>query len=143
MNQKEFIYHIKDIKSIGIIVAARLKCIKALFLFGNIGVGKTTLVKHIIKALGGNQEEVTSPTFSLQHIYHIKNRTVYHVDLYRVQLIQELYHLGFEEILNGELLIVEWGEFLIKYMHREYLRLDIKSSTNVSKRKITLNHFKP
>jgi len=80
---------------------------------GELGSGKTTLVKGIVGGLGAAQpDEVTSPSFTLVHEYGNDNR-VYHVDLYRIQDFSELATLGLEDLLAQQVTtIVEWGERL-------------------------------
>jgi tRNA threonylcarbamoyladenosine biosynthesis protein TsaE len=71
-------------------------------LIGNLGAGKTTLVKGIV---GGN--EVTSPTFTLIHDYG----SCYHIDLYRLETEREVEGLGIDELLeSGKPVLIEWGE---------------------------------
>ncbi len=78
-------------------------------LIGELGAGKTTLAKGIVKGLGAAQpEEVSSPTFTLIHEYGAR---VYHIDLYRIETERELRTLGLDELLEREaLVLVEWGE---------------------------------
>jgi tRNA threonylcarbamoyladenosine biosynthesis protein TsaE len=80
-------------------------------LIGNLGAGKTTLVKGIAEGLGAApEEEVSSPTFTLIHEYGDPPR-VYHIDLYRLDSEREVESLGLEDIFaTGELVLIEWGE---------------------------------
>lgn len=80
---------------------------------GELGSGKTTLVKGIVGGLGAARpEEVTSPSFTLVHEYGNDDR-VYHVDLYRIQNDSELATLGLEDLLGQQVTtIVEWSERL-------------------------------
>ncbi|MCU1223272.1 MAG: putative ATPase [Edaphobacter sp.] len=80
---------------------------------GEVGAGKTTLVKGIAAALGAaNEEDVTSPTFTLVHEYVGPKVRVYHLDLYRLETEKELATLGIEEMVDqpDALVLVEWGE---------------------------------
>src|SRR5260221_70225 len=82
-------------------------------LIGNLGAGKTTLAKGIVKGLGaGAPEEVSSPTFTLIHEYGEAGAPkVYHVDLYRLEHMREAARLGLEELLDQEAVtLIEWGE---------------------------------
>lgn len=81
---------------------------------GELGSGKTTLVKGIVSGLGvARQEEVTSPSFTLVHEYG-RERKVYHADLYRIDGAREQSTLGLEDLLEQEAtVIVEWGEKMI------------------------------
>lgn len=80
-------------------------------LIGNLGAGKTTVVKGIAKARGAAEpEEVSSPTFPLIHEYG-EPPLIYHVDLYRLDTLEEVATLGLEDLLDGPaLVLVEWGE---------------------------------
>ncbi len=80
---------------------------------GEVGAGKTTLIKGIAAALGAaSEEDVTSPTFTLVHEYAGPKVRVYHLDLYRLEGERELAALGIEEMAGSPdaLVLVEWGE---------------------------------
>jgi tRNA threonylcarbamoyladenosine biosynthesis protein TsaE len=80
---------------------------------GDLGAGKTTLVKGIAAALGAaDPEDVTSPTFTLVHEYQGTKLRLYHLDLYRLETERELATLGLEEMIEAPdaLVLVEWGE---------------------------------
>ncbi len=78
-----------------------------LILKGDLGCGKTVLAKGIASALGVDKNEVSSPSFNIVHDYG----RVVHIDLYRLSSPEELYDLGFEELLEDDRIkLVEWGE---------------------------------
>ena len=86
---------------------------KLIVLRGNLGAGKTTLVKGIAATLGAAEAaDVTSPTFSLVHEYVGKKVRLYHLDLYRLETERELLTLGLGEMVEqpDALVVVEWGE---------------------------------
>jgi tRNA threonylcarbamoyladenosine biosynthesis protein TsaE len=86
---------------------------KLFVLRGDLGAGKTTLVKGIAAALGAAEtEDVTSPTFTLVHEYRGKKVRLFHLDLYRLETERELSTLGLEEMAEepDALVLVEWGE---------------------------------
>ena len=86
---------------------------KLIVLRGDLGTGKTTLVKGIAAALGAAEtEDVTSPTFTLVHEYAGPRVRIYHLDLYRLEMERELLTLGLEEMASAPdaLVLVEWGE---------------------------------
>jgi tRNA threonylcarbamoyladenosine biosynthesis protein TsaE len=88
---------------------------------GELGAGKTTLVKGIAAALGAaDPEEVTSPTFTLVHEYQGPKVKIYHLDLYRLETERELATLGLEEMIAepDALVLVEWGEKFPSVMDR-------------------------
>ncbi|MGA2483255.1 MAG: tRNA (adenosine(37)-N6)-threonylcarbamoyltransferase complex ATPase subunit type 1 TsaE [Candidatus Acidiferrales bacterium] len=91
--------------------AAKLTAPAVVLLTGDLGSGKTTLTKGIIAGLGAAREEdVTSPTFTLVHVYR-RPVTIYHVDLYRVEQLHDFETLGLEDIFaKPGILIVEWAE---------------------------------
>jgi tRNA threonylcarbamoyladenosine biosynthesis protein TsaE len=95
--------------------AARLKAPIVVLLSGELGSGKTTLTKGIVSGLGAaTEEEVTSPTFTLVHVYGQSERSVskvYHVDLYRIENFHDFETLGMEDVFEQPgVLIVEWAE---------------------------------
>ena len=95
--------------------AARLKAPIVVLLCGELGSGKTTLTKGIVSGLGAaSEEEVTSPTFTLVHVYGETQRSVskvYHVDLYRIENFHDFETLGMEDVFEQPgVLIVEWAE---------------------------------
>jgi tRNA threonylcarbamoyladenosine biosynthesis protein TsaE len=80
---------------------------------GDLGAGKTTLVKGIAEGLAAApQQDVTSPTFTLVHEYRGAAVTLFHIDLYRIDTDRELATLGIEDLRQEprSLLLVEWGE---------------------------------
>ena len=111
----EFVTHsAEETIELGARLARQLPKSCLLVLEGDLGSGKTTLVKGIVSGLGvARQEEVTSPSFTLVHEYGT-DRKIYHADLYRVEGVREQATLGLEDLLEQEaMVIVEWGEKLI------------------------------
>jgi tRNA threonylcarbamoyladenosine biosynthesis protein TsaE len=91
--------------------AKRLKAPVMVLLTGDLGSGKTTLTKGIVSGLGAaKEEEVTSPTFTLVHIYG-KEPKVYHVDFYRIERFHDFETLGLEDVFSTPaVVIMEWSE---------------------------------
>lgn len=91
--------------------AGALKAPLVVLLSGDLGSGKTTLTKGIVEGLGAAREdEVTSPTFTLVHIYG-KAAKVYHADLYRIESFHDFETLGLEDIFaHPAIVIIEWSE---------------------------------
>lgn len=76
---------------------------------GPLGAGKTTFVKEWCEAHGLDQTEVSSPSFGLMNVYHLREGEVYHFDLYRVKEEDELEELGFYEFVDsGKPCFIEW-----------------------------------
>jgi tRNA threonylcarbamoyladenosine biosynthesis protein TsaE len=94
-------------------------------LSGDLGAGKTTFVQGVASALGVTQR-VTSPTFVIIHEYEGRYPIV-HLDVYRLDSIQDVLDLGFEELLEPEaIMLVEWGEALMPLLPRRYLEVVIR-----------------
>ena len=85
---------------------------KLVLLRGDLGAGKTTLVKGIAAAFeAAAEEDVTSPTFTLVHEYRGLRANLYHIDLYRVDTPRELETLGLDDLRSDDsILLIEWGE---------------------------------
>jgi tRNA threonylcarbamoyladenosine biosynthesis protein TsaE len=94
-------------------LAARLQPPVLVLLSGELGAGKTTFTKGIISGLGAaREEEVTSPTFTLVHLFRNQAK-VFHVDLFRVSAVHDLETLGLEDVFaEPAVVIVEWPERL-------------------------------
>lgn len=92
-------------------LAREIPAKQVVLLIGQLGAGKTTLAKGIVKGLGAaSPEEVSSPTFTLIHEYGRDGR-VFHVDLYRLEEPRELATLGLEDLFEREaVVLIEWGE---------------------------------
>lgn len=95
---------------------------------GELGAGKTFLVRALLRALGlPSDERVTSPTFALVNDYDIRGRKVAHADLYRLGDASELEHLGLRDRgAEGALLLVEWGEPFVGALGGDALLLQIE-----------------
>ena len=133
---------------IGHEIAKLLHPPKFLILRGDLGAGKTTLVKGIAEALGAAEpDEVTSPTFTLIHEYegarkHDGKSTpvkLYHLDLYRIDGERQLETLGIEELATPDsIVLVEWGEKFPSVVKRSQGEI-VMVSTGGDARKITLS----
>jgi tRNA threonylcarbamoyladenosine biosynthesis protein TsaE len=97
--------------ALGETLARELPPRAVVLLIGNLGAGKTTLAKGIVKGLGvAAPEEVSSPAFTLIHEYGAPSK-VYHVDLYRIDRPRDLETLGLEELFEKDaVILIEWGE---------------------------------
>lgn len=92
--------------------------------FGDLGAGKTTFIKGIVSAFGGDPHEVTSPTFVYLNIYK-GQRTIYHFDLYRLKKADEFLSMGFDELFfSGGICCIEWSERIEPFLP-QHIRIDI------------------
>lgn len=113
MDSQEFITHsAEETIALGRALAGTLSPPKLVLLRGDLGAGKTTLVKGIVEAFqAASQEDVTSPTFTLVHEYRGPDANLYHIDLYRVDTPRQLETLGLDDLIaENSILLVEWGD---------------------------------
>ncbi|WP_100611559.1 tRNA (adenosine(37)-N6)-threonylcarbamoyltransferase complex ATPase subunit type 1 TsaE [Confluentibacter lentus] len=128
----EIIYNIEDINEVAKQLIDNLTT-KTLLVYGDMGVGKTTLVKAIVKLLGSN-DEVSSPTFSIVNEYEAKNILIYHFDLYRIKDVEELYNFGIEDYLfSDNWSIIEWPEKIEEIVPTYYDRIDLELNSDNSR----------
>jgi tRNA threonylcarbamoyladenosine biosynthesis protein TsaE len=97
---------------LGEMISELLPAPKLVVLRGDLGMGKTTLVKGVAAALGASPEEVTSPTFTLVHEYRGRKVRLIHLDLYRLETEREIEGIGLWEMADAAdaLVMVEWGD---------------------------------
>jgi tRNA threonylcarbamoyladenosine biosynthesis protein TsaE len=116
---KEFFTHsAEETIEVGRRLAAELGSPRLVVLRGDLGAGKTTLIKGIAEGFRAeSQENVTSPTFTLVHEYCGPGVNVYHVDLYRVDTRRELDTLGLDDLFDdNSVILIEWGEKFTRFL---------------------------
>ena len=108
-------------------VAAELPPKAVVLLIGNLGAGKTTLAKGVVKGLGAAQpDEVSSPTFTLIHEY---SPSVYHIDLYRLDREDQVATLGLDEIFDRTaVVLIEWGERFQRLMPEARIEIRLRAT---------------
>jgi len=109
-------------EAVGEAVGSQLRAGDLVVLTGDLGAGKTTFAKGLARALGVEQT-VTSPTFTIVQEYEGRVPLA-HVDVYRLERIQELHDFGFEELLEERVTVVEWGEAIAAVLPRD--RIDVR-----------------
>ncbi|MFM6937828.1 MAG: tRNA (adenosine(37)-N6)-threonylcarbamoyltransferase complex ATPase subunit type 1 TsaE [Aquirufa sp.] len=133
-------YTLADLPVVAKEMLASLQEAPRVWLFrGQMGAGKTTLSKELLKQLGV-AENVQSPTFSLVNEYQTKSgKIVYHFDLYRLKNIQEAVAIGIEEYLDsGRICLIEWPEQAEELWDFPHVNVEIEA-INETQRKLTLS----
>ena len=132
----------KNTKSISQKISNHLSKGDIVFLYGEIGVGKTTFIKYLINCLQfkSNQKitEIPSPTFNIVYEYKIDELIIQHYDLYRVKSEMELKNIGVFENQKDSLTLVEWPE-IIKEKPKNIIELNFNYEENLSKRSLIIS----
>ena len=120
-----FSYHLNEINYASDFILKNIKS-KTLLFDGDLGSGKTTLIKNISIKIG-SKDNISSPTFPILNIYESNNEKIYHADLYRIDNILDLNEIGFFDIINEKKWIfIEWPKKIIKYFEYPYSHIKIK-----------------
>ena len=118
MNFEYILKCVEDTKNMAKDIAPFIKN-NLIFLNGDIGVGKTTFTKYLVEIYGLN-DEVCSPTFSLENRYNTKNGLIIHFDLYRIKNEEELDMIGFYDTLKEDAtILIEWAD---KFNIEKYIK---------------------
>lgn len=133
----ELIYSLEEINAISNKILEQ-KPKKVVIFNANMGVGKTTFIKSLLKNLGVI-DTISSPTFSLINEYKtIDNQIVYHFDFYRLKSENEAYDFGIEEYLySNHWCFIEWAEKIPNLLPQDYSIIDLELLDN-GKRKLVL-----
>ena len=109
---------------------------KLVLLRGELGAGKTTLVKGIAVGFrAAEEEDVTSPTFTLVHEYRGPRINLYHIDLYRVDTPRELETLGLDDLRSeNSILLIEWGEKFPRLQRERDLEISLERQSEVERK---------
>src|SRR5436190_9563059 len=116
-----------ETRAVGAAIAPLLRRRDAVVLTGELGAGKTTFVQGVAAGLGA-QEHVASPTFTLVREYASGRIPLAHVDIYRLERVQEVLDLALDELEDGEgVLLIEWGDAVEELLADERLRVELTS----------------
>lgn len=117
---------------IGEKIGKNLRPPRVVLLYGELGSGKTVLVRGLVHGLGVKDLSlVRSPSFTLVNQYTGKEGTIYHLDFYRLEGLRDLYSIGLEEILaSPAIVVIEWAEkLLLETDHPFEIRIDVDLDT--------------
>tara|TARA_B100001175_G_C19446120_1_gene608837 strand:+ start:194 stop:643 length:450 start_codon:yes stop_codon:yes gene_type:complete len=113
-----------------------------IFLYGEIGVGKTTFVKYLInefqKINNFPQTEITSPTFSLLNEYQIKGIRIKHYDLFRINNKNDIYNLDIFEKDNKSITLIEWPQLISDVENIKSIDLTFRYLNNLNDRSVEI-----
>ena len=117
-------------------LAALLAPPKLVLLRGDLGAGKTTLVKGIAAAFeAASEEDVTSPTFTLIHEYRGPHASLFHIDLYRIDSPRELDTLALDDLRSdNSVLLIEWGEKFPRFVRERDIEVSLKRESETGRR---------
>src|SRR5580704_12863013 len=129
METREFITHSpEETVALGRTLVGQLAPLKIVLLRGDLGAGKTTLVKGIAVGFGAaSEDDVTSPTFTLVHEYRGPGANLYHIDLYRVDTQRQLETLGLDDLIaENSVLLIEWGEKFPRFVRERDVEIALE-----------------
>lgn len=125
-------YPLKDIESVADAVLKNMTS-KTLLFYGDMGVGKTTLIKALSKKLG-SLANVNSPTFSIVNEYEIEDGLIYHFDLFRIKDEEEALNFGIDDYLfSKHYNFIEWPERIGSLLPEEANKIEIKLNLDGSR----------
>ena len=109
-------------------LAPELKPGGVVLLRGDLGAGKTTLIKGVAEGFhAASAEDVTSPTFTLIHEYRGPEVNLYHIDLYRIDTQRELDTLALDDLMDAKsILLIEWGEKFARFVRERNAEISIE-----------------
>jgi tRNA threonylcarbamoyladenosine biosynthesis protein TsaE len=123
----------EDTRAVGGALAPLLRPRDVVVLTGELGAGKTTFVQGVAKGLGIT-DQVVSPTFTLIREYSGRLE-VAHVDVYRLDRVQDVMDLGLDELGQGDdLLLIEWGDVVEELLAEDRLRVELTTTTDEERR---------
>ena len=135
---------LEDTKILSKKISKIIKAGDTIFLYGEIGVGKTTFVRFLINSIENENNikssEVLSQTFNIVYDYDVKKIKIQHYDLYRLKNYNDILQIGIFETSNNSIIIVEWPE-LIKSKPNDRIDILFKYSKSKDLRRVEVNGF--
>lgn len=125
MHCKDYRYELKDLQDLAKDLILLAEDIKVWTFTGELGAGKTTLIKEIALQLGSS-DTISSPTYTLVNQYLYPQGNIFHIDAYRLEDEEEAFHAGIEEIINsGDFVWIEWPQKIENLLPLEILEIEI------------------
>lgn len=132
----EFTYKIQNINSIVKKILNKTNK-KIFFMYGDLGSGKTSLVKEFVKQIG-SKDKVISPTYNIVNKYKLGNSSIFHLDLYRMKSLDEILYIGIDQYLYSQnYCFIEWPKYLEKWFCKSKISIKIIYYFNFRKIDIT------
>jgi len=126
-------YQLSELKDITNKIISHCKTPKTLLFYGEMGVGKTTLIKELVKQLGVT-DPTSSPTFSLVNEYQGDNVTIFHFDFYRIKYEEEAYDIGIEDYFyQNAWCLAEWPEKIPNIIPNDAITISINKNSDESR----------
>lgn len=131
-----FTHSAEETIAYGRALAGELRPPLVVLLRGDLGAGKTTLVKGIAEGfLAASRDQVASPTFALVHEYRSPRAVLYHIDLYRIDTERELETLGLDDLLApNSILLIEWGEKFSRFERERDIEITLERVGDTGRR---------
>ena len=133
---------LEDTRNLSKKISKIIKPGDVIFLYGEIGAGKTTFVRFLINHLEVENKikisDVLSPTFNIVYDYDLGKIKIHHYDLYRIKNYEDILELGMFDILEDHIKIIEWPE-LIKSKPKDRIDIFFQYSKSIDSRKVKIN----
>ena len=135
-----YIYNLNELAKVSQLLLGAFNS-KIVLFQGEMGSGKTTLIKALLKQMGGT-DTAYSPSFSLVNEYETDEGAIYHFDLYRIDDVTEIWDMGFEEYLSTDnWLFIEWPELIMDQIPSDFNKIEIQNVSEMSRSlKLTINN---
>lgn len=125
-------YKIDEIEQIAEYLIKNSKS-KTFLFYGEMGVGKTSLIKALVRTLGSN-DDVSSPSFSIVNEYKLGDELIYHFDLYRIEDVEELYNFGIEDYLDSDhWTFIEWPKKIEDFLDDNFDKIELEFDTKTNR----------